>query len=460
MTNASVIYGAYIGYVAVTAALFALRPPRQAVLIASMLGWIFLPVGVFPPEALGASGLTMEVIGITLPSRLLLTKALVVATTVFGCLVVKAPGLFARFRLTLPDIALGLFCLSPFLASAAGKITLEQGLAQAAYLTGVWGCTWMIGRLVLSGPEGRLSLAAAILVSGLCLLFPAVLEGVRPAWIYEAVYGPHPFASDGVARYVGYRPLAFFEHGNQYGMWISMAALVCVHGVLVRKMRSRGHIILAALMTVCAVASQSIGAILLLAGGCWCMLFSLRVQRAIMVTAALVAAVGGAAYVSGKVPLRTWAFETSSGKAVDKVLYLTNRGSLRWRVQRDQKALHLIHEAPLTGHGVWDWWRSERTHPWGLPLLIAGQFGLLALAFAAFALLAAPLREIWRGSGSVLPVIVILSAIDSWLNSGAYIPAILASAAIVAPLPKRTAKGEPEIEPVSSGLGDPEPVHG
>jgi hypothetical protein len=266
---------------------------------------------------------------------------------------------------------------------------------------------------------------------------------------------------NGVSRYVGFRPLAFFEDGNQYGTWISMAALVCVHGMLVRRMRSAGHIMLAALLTAAAVASQSIGAILLLAGGCGYMLVSLRARRAIMLAAALLTATGGAAYLSGKAPLRSWALETPSGQAVSKVLYLTNRASLGWRVQRDQQALSLIHQAPLVGYGTWDWWRPVGSHPWGLPLLIAGQFGLLALAFATFALLTGPLRDSWRGSGSVLPVIVILAVMDSCLNSTVYIPAILASAAIAVPIKKRSTDVGHDLDlGDASSSGDPEEANG
>jgi hypothetical protein len=434
-----VIYGTYIGYLAAAITIFAFTSPRQAVLIVSMLGWLLLPVAAYPPEAVPSAGLTMEVIGIGLPSLLLINKALVVAVTVFVCLVVKAPALFSRIRVTLPDVALGLFCLSPLLATEAGKIPVEQGLVQVVYLVGVWGCTWMTGRLALADVEGRSGLVTAIMVSGLCLVIPAIVEGIRPAWLYTAIYGPHPFIFNGVSRYLGYRPLAFFEDGNQYGMWICMAALVCVHGVVIRRMRSTGHMAIAGLVTACAVASQSIGAILLLAGGCAYMLVSLRVRRIVMGAAVLLTVVGGAAYLSGKVPLRSWALETPSGQAINKVFYYTGRGSLGWRVQRDQKALGVIHQAPLTGHGAWDWWRPVGAHPWGLPQLIAGQFGLLAVAFAAFALLFAPLRDLWRGSISVLPVIVLLAMMDSLLNSSAYLPAIMVSAAIVVPIRKASA---------------------
>lgn len=434
MAGSIVIYGAYIGYVAAAITIFALRPPQQAVLIASFVGWLLLPVAVYPGDTTLPGRFAMDIIGTSLPSRLFLTKTLVVAVTVFVCLAVRAPGLFARFKVTVPDLALGLFCLSPLLAGLVGRVPVEQGLAQVAYLTGVWGCTWMTARLALGDQEGRRGLATAAVLSGMVLMIPAIVEAVRPAWIYAAVYGPHPFVHAGVGRYLGFRPLAFFEDGNQYGIWISLAALAGMHRVLVGRRRSAGDIGIATLLAACAVASQSVGAILLLVAGSLWMLVSLRARRGLLVAAALLAAIGGTAYLSGKVPLRSWALETPAGQAVNGMLRAAGRGSLGWRIQRDQKALGLIHSAPLTGYGTWDWWRPAGAHPWGLPLLIAGQFGLLSLVLVAIALLTAALRDIWRGSNSVLPILIVCAMIDAWLNSAIYLPAILISAAIVRPM--------------------------
>jgi hypothetical protein len=434
-----VIYGAYIGYVAAAITIFALRPPQQAVLVSSFLGWLLLPVAVYPADVTLPGRFTMDVIGTALPSRLLLTKTIVVAVTVFACLAVKAPGLFARFKVTLLDVALGLFCLSPLLASLAGRVSVEQGLGQAAYLTGVWGCMWMTARVALGDQDGRRGLATAIVLSGMVLAIPAIVEAVRPAWIYVAVFGPHPFVHAGVDRYLGFRPLAFFEDGNQYGIWISMAALAGMHRVLVGRRRSVGDVGIAALLAACAVASQSVGALLLFVVGSLWMLVPPQARRGTLLAAALLAALGGTAYLSGKVPLRSWALETPTGQVVNAVLRASGRGSLGWRVQRDQKALGLIHGAPLTGYGTWDWWRPAGAHPWGLPLLIAGQFGLLSLLLVTIALLSAALRDIWRGSNSLLPILILCATIDAWLNSAIYLPAILVSAAIVVPMRRLSA---------------------
>jgi hypothetical protein len=63
---------------------------------------------------------------------------------------------------------------------------------------------------------------------------------------------------------------------------------------------------------------------------------------------------------------------------------------------------------------------------------------------AAIALLAGALREMWQGSRSVLPLVVVLSMIDACLNSFVYFPALLAAAAMADPFWR---KAPQETEP-------------
>src|SRR3546814_14416037 len=77
---------------------------------------------------------------------------------------------------------------------------------------------------------------------------------------------PHPFAYDGTDRYVGYRPQALFEHGNQYGIWCAGAALAAYWRLRVAisgKPRA-GWSAAAIILLVMTLASQSAGALLLL----------------------------------------------------------------------------------------------------------------------------------------------------------------------------------------------------
>ncbi len=396
-------------------------------------GWLALPVADYPATTITAGSFTVDVIGTALPSNLLVTKALVVPLVVFACLALTAPHLFRGFRFKAIDAAMAAFCLSPLLAYAAGKVPIASALAQAGYLAGVWGGTWMTGRLILRSQPGRRGLITAIAASGLVLVPAAILEGLHSPWFYSAAYGTHPFEFNGAARYFGFRPLAFFENGNQYGIWIAMAALAAVFRALRSRPQSWIDVAIAGLLVVCAIASQSVGAIILLVLGSGWLLASARIRRIAIIASGLLVAIGGTAYLSGKVPLRSWALSTPAGQTTAAVLRATGRESLGWRVQRDQTSLPMIYRAPLTGYGTWDWWRPLKSHPWGLPLLLAGQFGLLSLALVTIALLAGAIREMWQGSRSILPVVVILAATDAWLNSFVYFPAILAAAAMADP---------------------------
>ena len=67
------------------------------------------------------------------------------------------------------------------------------------------------------------------LVACLILIIPiAVVETYLRPLLYSWVYDLHPYRFDGQERYFGFRPLAFFENGNQYGIWVAATALAAV----------------------------------------------------------------------------------------------------------------------------------------------------------------------------------------------------------------------------------------
>ncbi len=430
MSGSTIILFAYAIYAILAMILFRLTSPRRAALIGYFGGWLILPVAIYRSGTLTPEGFTLDVIGTALPSDLLLTKAIVIPLTVLVGLALKSPSLLRNYRVGPTDIAMAAFCMTPLLAFCGGRIGLGSAASQVGYLAAVWGGTWMIGRLLFTGKDGRQSLIMAMAMSGLVLVPFAIVEGLGSPRLYALVYGAHPFHMDGVQRYYGSRPLAFFEHGNQYGIWIAMSALAAIHLSRQPESSSRTMTLFAGAFTICAFASQSIGAILLLIVGAAWLLLSGRARRLILIAGAVLTLIGGVAYLSGKGPMERLAYRTGAGEAVIGILKTAGRGSLSWRVHRDLEALETIGRAPLTGSGGWDWWRPLNAHPWGFPLLLAGQFGLLSLALVGFAMLAGSVRQLWHHSNDLLPVVVLLASIDAWLNSFLYFPAVLAAAAI------------------------------
>jgi len=201
--------------------------------------------------------------------------------------------------------------------------------------------------------------------------------------------------------------------------------------------------VVAVLASTIALISQSAGALFILTGALALFLLIGRAgMRWVIGLVLLVIVLGGAVYLSGVVPLRAIADRTVIGRQVVEFVKSTGRGSFTWRIARDQRALPVIAEHPLLGSGRWDWWRKNGERPWGLVLLIIGQFGLVGLALAFGSLLAPVARTIanpgaWRTLSVALAAIALMGIADALLNSFFFYPAILAAGASAFPLPKK-----------------------
>jgi hypothetical protein len=440
------VVAAYIIFVPIAALCFWRLPLRTALLLVLIGGWWLLPVGRYDPGAAGTS-FPWWIPGIALPSDMLLTKAWVPPVVAFAGAALKDSKTLRRWRPQAIDLPMLGWCLWPFVQGMWVSADPPAWLA-TLYVMGSWGLPWLIGRLWLSGPESALALTRALALSGLANLPVAVIEGMRSPMLYGLVYGPHPFRHDGVARYIGYRPIGFLEHGTLYGLWAALAAFAAVW--LACQERGADHrrwVALAILNVIVALASQSTGAIILLVIG----LALLAMWRsgvfvpAMGIAGALLLVVA-AVHLSGVVPVESIG-RSPAGERVIAGMRAIGRGSFLWRVSQDAKTLGGAMAHPVRGTGQWDWWRPYHTRPWGQPLLLIGQYGLAGLMLAWGALLAAAaaaflsLRQ--RGAGwrddAALPlgIIVLLAIADAGLNAFFFAPAILAAGA-VAGTPRRS----------------------
>jgi hypothetical protein len=436
-----------VGWAVLTAgALIAFKalPPRTAALLVFFGGWLFAPVGVFPAGSsqAGETGHPFWILGSALPSDMALHKAWVVPCAVlFGALVFDRASL-RRFRPSRFDVPLALWCAWPFLQSLlfVGEPRPDAAVA-SLYLAGTWGLTWFIGRVYCKGADGLQALARALALSGLACLPFALAEGLAGAQTYGWFFEPHPFRHDGNERYLGWRPLGFFENGNQYGLWISLCALVAAWVAWSRGQTDRRWRVVAWVVAAMALAAQSIGGVALALFGAAVLALSSRLRPRWMATAALAAALlVSAVYVSGVVPVARIANETTLGRAVVGAIKSVGRGSFTWRIAQDQRALPLAMAQPLTGTGQWDWWRAQPSRPWGLAMLVLGQFGLIGMALSASVLLWPAARIAWtapRGDPRapqalpwLLAIVVLLSMLDAVLNSFVFFPAVMIAAAL------------------------------
>jgi hypothetical protein len=437
----------WVGFAAlVGGALIAFKalPPRSAALLVFFGGWLFAPVGAFPAGSSQAGQVEHPywILGSALPSDMTMHKAWIVPCAVlFGALLFDRASL-RRFRPSWFDAPLLLWCAWPLLQALLFiSEPRPDGALASLYLFGTWGLTWLIGRVYCSGTEGLSALARALALAGLACLPFALAEGLAGAQTYGWFFEPHPFREDGDERYLGWRPLGFFENGNQYGLWISLCALVAVWVAWSRDATDRRWRVVAGVVLAMALAAQSIGGVALALLGAGLLWLSSRLRARHMVAAALtVAVVISAVYVSGVVPITRIANDTSLGRAAVSAIKSVGRGSFTWRIAQDQRALPLATARPLVGTGQWDWWRPQPSRPWGLAMLVLGQFGLIGVVLSASVLLLPAARIAWQAprgdplSTQALPwllaIVVLLTMLDAVLNSFVFFPAVLIAGAL------------------------------
>lgn len=318
--------------------LFRFTSPARAVAITCFSGWLLLPVGNFPPGSADVS-FPYWIMGTALPADMLLTK-------IWWPPVIALAGALLADRKTVTqgrpgwiDLPIVLWCLWPI-----GQWLFVSGaepppVVSSLYLAAAWGVTWLLGRVYFGGHDGGRRLIEAI-VAGLVVLVPAALvESVFGPRLYGWLYEPHPFTFDGQQRYVGFRPLAFFENGNQYGIWVAATALAAIWLWRATPNPHTGRRLAAIALTslIIALASQSVGAILLLFAGL-AVLWTIGhpLTRWVLLLFLILMVSGAAIYLSGKVPLRAIAENTAIGREIVTIARWSGRGSLTWRIARDQ----------------------------------------------------------------------------------------------------------------------------
>ena len=423
----------YIAYALLAAFLFALLPLRRAILASYVGGWLALPVGSYADYQYG---FTVELIGNALPApAMLVAKAWVAPLVTLILAIVRDRRRLLAWRPGWIDLPMASWCLWPLIVGMLASRPSPAPMMSSLYLAAAWGAPWLLARVYLGDDAGRLDLAKGLAMGALVIAPLGLAEGMARPFVHQALYGPHPFVSDGTERYIGFRPLLMFENGNQYGIFMALAAVAAVAAW--RQERSRTGAICAAILVCMAVLSQSAGAILLMVAGLFVLLIPVRgphVRRAAIGIAALCVLIAPL-YVSGVLPIERFVRHTATGQKLLAAVRATGRGSIAWRVSQDQKVASLVRQHPLVGTSRWDWWRPSKTRPWNLALLIIGQFGLLALLAVGAILIVGSMQTILASPSRPIVAqglawVTLLAALDALLNSFVFLPALLTAGAL------------------------------
>jgi hypothetical protein len=260
-------------------------------------------------------------------------------------------------------------------------------------------------------------------------------------------FGFHPYQTQGASRYLGFRPILFFEDGNQLGTWLATSALTAAwlwrSGRLASLWGLPGWSI-ALILLAQALLAQSVGAIALLVAGLACLEATRRADRLwpVAVPAILALAFLGVR-AANLVDAKALATRTATGREIVRRLYGDDRGSIGWRLRVEERGARVALRKPILGHARWDWWRDAGVRPWGLPGLTLGMFGAVGWAIL-LAAMAVPLVRFlglgppssWtsshRASAAALAGAWALNAADSVLNSALILPMVAAAGGLVA----------------------------
>lgn len=438
-------------------------PVRVAILANFFAGWALLPGAAYAPSN---NQFPYWILGVCLPSTYFLTKATVIGLTgLLGILISDASSL-RRFRFSLMDLPILIWCCAPLLSAAANRGGFPDGLRAFSYLILAWGIPYLFGRIYFSDNESMLLAAKACVLAGLCYVPICLFEFFFGPQLYAFFYGYEPYRWTGAERYIGFRPVGFLEDGNQLGIWMATAALtsVCLWARRLGTpiLRLPGAFV-AGVLGATTILCQSVGSIIL-----FLILIPLGLirRRAILqavVSALILITIFFASFrMINVVSLRSLAKENHTIHSVVVDLSRLGRQSFAWRLARDESDVSIALQSPAFGSGQWNWWQKGELRPWGLWILVLGMYGLTGLAAIGLLQLLPLVRIIWLASDGraettqlrlVLAGIILMTAVDNLFNGSMILPYLLMIGALSAPAKHHLAQSS-SLAPAQTAIKD------
>jgi len=408
---------ALYGWPILVVALFGMLPPRRAVLVAFIGGYLLLPMAGYTFTGLPAY-----------------TK---VTATAYGVLLGVIAFDFARvmtFRFRLLDLPMAIWCLVPFASSVTNGLGAYDGLSAVFIQIMTWGVPYLMGRLYLNDLEGLRELAIAIFIGGLIYVPLCLIEIRLSPRLHIWVYGFHQHSWRQSSRFGGWRPTVFMQHGLAVAFWMVTSGLVGYWLWRSKAMLRLLNIPMAALVAVVlgvGILCRSAGAVVLLIAGI-AMLEGLRRVRMKWIPVAL--ALAPILYMGVRAP-GIWD-ASHLLNAVQSIPMLDERTeSFQYRLDAENILAEHAMRQPVFGWGAWGRNRpsnlgheADAVATDGLWIIAFGQRGAVGLAALTAAMLLPilliirrlPAQAWWHPQGApiaALCAVVILFMIDSLFNA-------------------------------------------
>ena len=416
--------------------IFRRFPVRIAVLINFIGGWAILPAANYTDPRVE---FPYWIVGTSLESDYFLTKATILGFTGLLAILIFDRASFKRFRLTEWDLAIGMWLIAPLLSAIANPEHFGEGCVGEIYQLLAWGSPYVIGRLYFTDTASLRLAAKAFVIAGLCYIPICIVEIFTGPKFYHWIYGYLPFEMIGHKRAFGYRPIGFLETGNQLGIWMATSALIAIWFWRRRMVASIFRIpifFVALALFAVTLLCQSTGAIILmLALVPFVFVDPRHLSRTISILLVLAILAFAGFRISNRISLRELARQNPIAHSVASLLRNMGKQSLNWRLSQDERHIDTALAEPILGYGQWNWWQGGVERPWSLWLLVFGMYGSIGLISLEATLLIPVLRAVWfplarsdianTNMRHTLSAAVLITAIDSLLNSAIILPLLL-----------------------------------
>ena len=341
------------GWIPVVLLVFSQLPPRKAVILLFMLGWMFLPSG---------EGAIFKIQGIPEYTKSSATCLGILA----AALLFDAPAL-GRLRWHWADLPMALFCASPMFSSLANGLGAYDGFSESFKEVVKWGMPYLVGRIYFSDREALGELVAGVFVGSLAYIPFCVAEMIISPQLHRLLYGYHQHSFSQTVRYGGFRPMVFMDHGLMVGMWMAAGAAAGLWLFYCGGLGLHLHRLfnlpskagrtpmfsapllgaLVALSLVMAVAVKSTGAVILLAVALASLFVAARLR---FIVPALLLLIVYPVYV-GLRAYQVW--DGTSLVAMVAKKSIDRAQSLEFRIENENKLAIKGVERPVFGWGGW-----------------------------------------------------------------------------------------------------------
>jgi hypothetical protein len=374
---------ALFAWIPLVAIAFVGLAPSRAVLVSFLAGWMFLPVP-------GIEVLNFDY-----------GKSTAVPLVVFLAVVAFDGARLSRFRPSLVDVPIAVFCLVPMATSLANGLGWYDAISGTSYQVITWGLPYVIGRTYFSTARGLRQLAVGLCAAGL-VYAPLCLWEIRMSpQLHAWVYGVHQHEWVQTLRSGGFRPMVFLQHGLDLGLWMcaaSIAGLALWTSGSLRKLWGIPLSLAVPLLFVTTILGKSFGSILLLLAGALS-LFVMRFGRTSLPMALMVAV--PATYVMAR---------TSGDWAAHGLVELVSAASperahsLAYRIEAEEKLRVRAAERPVLGWGGFgrsftrrfaEVERTETVTLDSLWIIVLGKHGVVGLA-SLLLVFCTPVLVLWR----------------------------------------------------------------